>query len=60
MSPSKRTYKDLCIAMDFLHMMPLLPNETIEIRAEAIEALIINFGWSRDDIIAEILKPQGN
>jgi len=56
----KRSYKDLCMHMDFLHMMPLLPNETIELRAEAIEALIVSFGWSRDLIIAELLKPQGN
>ena len=60
MSPSKRTYKDLCIAMDFLHMMPLLPNESIELRAEAIEVLIVSFGWTRSLIIAELLKPEGN
>jgi hypothetical protein len=54
----KLTYEELTAGLDQLYMMPLLKVETIEDRMKAVENYIAASGWSWDQIVDEMAKPE--
>jgi hypothetical protein len=54
------TYKKLLEQLDRLYCLPLAKNETAEMRADAIEAMVQASGWTWDQILAKMAEPEGN
>lgn len=54
------TYQQLMARLDRLYCQPLAANESPEMRALAIEAVVLNSGWTWDMILAKMAEPEGN
>jgi hypothetical protein len=46
--------------LDKLFFLPLAPNETLELRALAIEAMLVTNGWTWDEVLATLSNPKEN
>jgi len=56
----KQPYEFVSLQLDKLFFLPFASNETPETRATAIEALLQATGWTWDEVLAEMAKPEGN
>jgi hypothetical protein len=56
----KQPYEFVSIQLDRLFFLPFAPNETVEMRSIAIEAMLQASGWTWDEVLNEIAKPEGN
>jgi hypothetical protein len=46
--------------LDCFFVLPLANNETIQLRAIAIESYLVLSGWTWDQVLDQIVKPEGN
>lgn len=53
-------YAVLLKQLDRLYFSPLAENESIEMRADAIEAFVHASGWTWDKLLAKMAEPEGN
>jgi hypothetical protein len=56
----KQPYEFVSIQLDKLFFLPFASNETPEMRSIAIEAMLQAAGWTWDEVLNEIAKPEGN
>lgn len=56
----KQPYEFVSLELDKLFFLPFAENETAQMRADAIDAMLLVCGWTWDEVIAEMAKPEGN
>lgn len=59
-SPERLPFAIFAIGLDKLYFMPLAENEDVHMRCLAIDQYIDSNGWTWDDIIEEMAKPEIN
>ena len=57
---SKVSWSQVSARLDHFFFSPFALNETPSIRAEMIEAYLIVSGWTWDEVLDQIAKPEGN
>lgn len=57
---ARLSYSVLVVELDKLFFLPFAANETPEMRMDSIEATLLAYGWTWDQMIEELSKPEGN
>ena len=60
MAVNKVPWREMSETLDKLFFLPFAPNEDAHLRSLAIEAMLSASGWTWDEVLNQIIKPEGN